>query len=92
MNTGLTIFLFIYICFALMAYIFSVISFCTDSNFLLYTVNEIYERTTMNKFGCCFVWFIQFLCNPISWIMYLLIWILIFVFIIFYKLFHIGRK
>ena len=34
----------------------------------LLTPREIYEETNYNWFGCIFIWFLEFIINPIMWI------------------------
>ena len=39
-----------------------------DRKICLLTPSEIYENTNLNWFGCVFVWFLEFIINPIMWI------------------------
>ena len=56
-----------------------------DKFILLDTPKELHDRTKMNWFGCIFVWFLEFLLNPIIWILCLILEL-------FYWLFTVGRK
>ena len=42
--------------------------FLGDMKICLLTPNEIYENTNLNWFGCIFVWFLEFIINPIMWV------------------------
>lgn len=59
--------------------------FLGDMKICLLTPSEIYEKTNLNWFGCIFVWFLEFIINPIMWIC-----IAVLKFIIW--LFTVGRK
>ena len=56
-----------------------------DMKICLLTPSEIYENTNLNWFGCIFVWFLEFLINPIMWICITIGKIIIW-------LFTVGRK
>lgn len=56
-----------------------------DRKICLLTPSEIYENTNLNWFGCIFVWFLEFIINPIMWIC-------IFIVEIIKWLFTVGRK
>jgi hypothetical protein len=42
--------------------------FLGDMKVCLLTPSEIYENTNLNWFGCVFVWFLEFIINPVMWI------------------------
>lgn len=42
--------------------------FLGDMKVCLLTPSEIYENTNLNWFGCIFIWFLEFIINPIMWI------------------------
>ena len=67
--------------------IVSIISllFLGDMKICLLTPSEIYENTNLNWFGCIFVWFLEFLINPIMWICITIVKIVKW-------LFTVGRK
>lgn len=57
-----------------------------DNRFvLLDTPKELHEKTSMNWFGCVFIWFLEFLLNPIWWIVAIILEF-------FHWLFTVGRK
>lgn len=60
----------ILISYVLAVVIVSVVSLLLlgDKKVCLLTPREIYENTNLNWFGCIFVWFLEFIINPIMWI------------------------
>lgn len=59
--------------------------FIGDQKICLLTPSEIYENTNLNWFGCVFVWFLEFIINPIMWICIAIVKIVKW-------LFTVGRK
>lgn len=58
------------ILYAMAVFIMSMLSLLSieDIKICLLTPSEIYENTNLNWFGCIFVWFLEFIINPIVWI------------------------
>ena len=84
MSDCLIAFLFIYGLTVLGVAIVSALHLDTGHNFLFDTPRDLYDKTNMNWFGCIFVWFLEFLLNPIAWIFAIIIWF-------FNWLFTVGR-
>lgn len=86
------IFLIIYACWLTYAWLMTIFFICANKHFLTFTVKEIYEDTNMNVIGCFFIWFIEFILNPIYWICVFIAFILFGIFIFFDFCFHVGRR
>lgn len=56
-----------------------------DRKICLLTPSEIYENTSLNWFGCIFIWFLEFIINPFMWVGILIVKSIIW-------LFTVGRK
>ena len=92
MSTELTILLIIYGCFITVMWWVSFICYFTDYPFLIFTVREIYDYTDMNIIGCCVMWFVEFLLNPIYWMFMFVVFVLFGIFLFFDFCFHVGRR
>lgn len=63
----------------------SALALASGTKFLFDTPRDLYDNTSMNWFGCIFVWILELLLNPFVWMFYIL-------FTVFKWLFTVGRK
>lgn len=77
----------ILILYAMAVVIITIVSLVLIGNMkvCLLTPSEIYESTNLNWFGCVFIWFLEFIINPIMWICITIVKIIKW-------LFTVGRK
>lgn len=85
MSTWLLVSAIIYSLLVIMTTITSLIALANGVFILLDTPKELYDKTSMNWFGCIFIWFLEFLLNPI-------VWIFDYILYFFDWLFTVGRR